>query len=169
MLYALVHYPAVELGSINRLRSKYDPQFHLIAPHITIMFPTPDSIGERNLVSHIEGVLQGWESFPIRLKGLQQSWDEYLFLLLNKGEGDVIRLHDEIYMGLLSEYRNEVRPFRPHVTLGAFSAKSEEYSQALKEAERLMLNYECMLDRLHLIKINDERSQIVWSKEFSIK
>jgi 2'-5' RNA ligase len=166
MLYALVHHPAIELQHINRLRSKYDPQFHLIAPHITIMFPTPDSIGERNLVSHIEGVLDRWESFPIRLKGLQQSWDEYLFLLLNKGEGDVIRLHDEIYTGLLSEYRDEVRPFIPHVTIGAFSAKSEEYAQALKEAEQLKLNYECMLDRLHLIKINDERSQIVWSKEF---
>ena len=166
MLYALVHYPAVELRHINRLRSKYDPLFHLIAPHITIMFPTPDSIGERNLVSHIEGVLHRWESFPIRLKGLQQSWDEYLFLLLNKGEGDVIRLHDEIYTGLLFEYRNEVRPFIPHVTLGAFSSKSEVYAQALKEAEQLKLNYEFMLDRIHLIKINDDRSQIVWSKEF---
>jgi len=130
------------------------------------MFPTPDSIGERNLVSHIEGVLHRWESFPIRLKGLQQSWDEYLFLLLNKGEGDVIRLHDEIYTGLLSEYRDELRPFIPHVTLGAFSAKSEEYAQALKEAERLNFDYECMLDRLDLIKVNDERSQIVCSKEF---
>src|SRR5215510_13155386 len=166
MLYALVHYPAVELRYINRLRSKYDPQFHLISPHITIMFPTPSSIGERNLVSHIESALHGWESFPIRLKGLHRSWDEYLFLLLIKGKEDVIRLHDEIYTGLLSEYRNEVRPFIPHVTIGAFSAKSEECAQALKEAEQLKLNYECMLDRLHLIKINDERSQIVWSKEF---
>lgn len=166
MLYALVHYPAVELRSINLLRSKYDPQFHLIAPHITIMFPTPDSIGESSLVSHIESVLRRWESFPIRLKGLQQSWDEYLFLLLNKGVGDVIRLHEEIYAGLLSEYRNEVRPFIPHMTLGVFTGKNEEYAQALKEAERLNLDYECMLDRLHLIKVNDERSQIVWGKEF---
>ena len=169
MLYALVHYPAVELRHINRLRTKYDPQFRLIAPHITIMFPTPDSIGERKLVSHIEGVLHRWESFPIRLKGLQQSWDEYLFLLLNKGEEDVIRLRDEIYTGLLSECREEVRPFIPHVTLGAFRAKSEEYAQALKEAEQLKFNYECMLDRLDLIKVNDERSQIVWSKEISFK
>jgi 2'-5' RNA ligase len=166
MPYALAHYPAVELGSINRLRSKYDPQFHLIAPHITIMFPTPDSIGERNLVSHIEGVLRRWKSFPIRLKGLQQSWDEYLFLLLNKGAEDVIRLHDEIYTGLLSEYRDGVRQFIPHVTLGAFSAKRGERALALKEAERLNLDYECMLDRLDLIKVNDERSQIVWNKEF---
>src|SRR5262249_2846299 len=166
MLYALVHYPAIDLRLIDGLRSKYDPQFRLIAPHITIMFPALDSIGERSLVSHIEGVLHRWKSFPIRLKGLQQSWDEYLFLLLNKGEEDVIRLHDEIYTGLLSEYRDEVRPFIPHVTLGAFSAKSEEYALALKEAERLNLDYECMLDRLDLIKVNDERSQIVWGKEF---
>jgi 2'-5' RNA ligase len=165
MLYALVHYPAVELGLINRLRSKYDPQFRLIAPHVTIMFPTPDSIGERSLVSHIESVLHRWESFPIRLKGLQRSWDEYLFLLLNKGKEDVIRLHDEIYTGLLSEYRDEAPPFIPHVALGVFTGKNEEYAQALKEAERLNLDYECMLDRLHLIKVNDERSQIVWSKE----
>jgi 2'-5' RNA ligase len=169
MLYALVHYPAVELGAINRLRSKYDPQFRLIAPHITIMFPTPDSIGERSLVPHIEGVLHRWKSFPIRLKGLQQSWDECLFLLLNEGAEDVIRLHDEIYTGALSEYWDEVRPFIPHVTLGAFSEKSEEYALALKEAERLNLDYECMLDRLDLIKVNDERSQIVWSKEFFFK
>jgi len=169
MPYALVHYPAVEIGPINRLRSKYDPQFRLIAPHITIMFPTPDSIGKRSLVSHIESVLHRWEPFPIRLKGLQQSWDEYLFLLLNKGEGDVLRLHYEIYTGALSEYRDELRPFIPHVTLGAFSEKSEEYAPALKEAERLNLDYECMLDRLDLIKVNDERSQIVWSKEISFK
>src|SRR5262245_20244356 len=133
------------------------------------MFPTPDSIGERNLVSHIVGVLRRWESFPIRLKGLQQSWDEYLFLLLNKGEADVIRLHDEIYTGLLSEYRDEAQPFIPHVTLGAFSGKTEEYSQALKKAEQLKFDYECMMNRLHLIKIDDERSHIVWSKEFLFK
>ena len=166
MLHALVHYPAVELRHIDQLRSKYDPQFHLIAPHITIMFPAPDSIGERSLVSHIESVLRRWESFPIRLKGFQQSWDEYLFLLLNKGEQDVIRLREEIYTGLPSEYRNEARPFIPHVTLGVFTGRNEEYAQALKEAELLNLDYECLLDRLHLIKVNDERSQIIWSKEF---
>jgi 2'-5' RNA ligase len=169
MTYALVHYPAVDLERIDHLRSKYDPQFQLIAPHITIMFPVADSIGARGLVSHIESVLSHWESFPICMKGLQESWDEYLFLLINKGEADVIRLHDEIYKGLLSEYRDEVRPFIPHVTLGVFSGKSKEYAQALEEAERLKLNYECMLDRLHLIKINDERSQILGSKEFLLK
>jgi len=75
MPYALVHYPAVDLRLIDGLRSKYDPQFRLIAPHITIMFPAPDSIGERGLVAHIESVSRRWESFPIRLKGLQKSWD----------------------------------------------------------------------------------------------
>jgi 2'-5' RNA ligase len=133
------------------------------------MFPVPDSIGERCLVSHIESVLSHWEPFPISLKGYRRSWDEYLFLALNIGEADVIRLHDEIYTGLLSKYRDDVRRFIPHVTLGVFSGKNEEYAQALKEAERLKLDYKCALDRLHLIKVNDDRSQILLSKEFLFK
>jgi len=103
------------------------------------------------------------------MKGLQVSWDEYLFLLINKGEADVVRLHDEIYTGMLSEYRDEVRPFIPHVTLGAFSGRIGEYAQAFEEAEQMKLGYRCMLDRLHLIKINDERSQIISSREFLLK
>src|SRR2546423_10142566 len=103
MAYALIHYPAIDPERINQLRRKCDPQFNLIAPHITIMFPVPDSIGEIGLVSHIGSVLRHWKPFPFHLKGFQKSWDEYLFLTLVEGEADVIRLHDDIYTGLLSE------------------------------------------------------------------
>jgi hypothetical protein len=44
MLYALVHYPTVDVGSINQLRKKYDPQIDLIEPHLTLVFPVPASI-----------------------------------------------------------------------------------------------------------------------------
>src|SRR5438477_6506299 len=82
MVYALVHYPAVDTQHLNELRRKYDPQVDLIAPHITLVFPVPTSIGEASLGSHIEHVLRGWQQFPIRLQGLERSWDNYLFLLL---------------------------------------------------------------------------------------
>src|SRR5438270_9007778 len=106
MAYALIHYPAIDPERINQLRSKYDPLFNLIAPHITIMFPVPDSIGGLRLVSHTESVLHRWKPFSIHLKGLQKSWDKYLFLILVEGEADVARLHDDTYTGLLSEYRS---------------------------------------------------------------
>src|ERR1051325_10646116 len=111
MLYALVHYPAVDVERINRLRRKYDPQFDLIAPHITVMFPVPESIGKHRLLSHIESVLPHWKPFPIHWKGLRKSWDEYLFLVLEGGEAEVIRLHDDLYTGLLSEYRSKDIPY----------------------------------------------------------
>src|SRR6185369_1807887 len=144
MIYALVHFPEIDLELINSLRADYDPQFKLIAPHITVVFPVPDSIGEHNLVSHIQTVLQDCQPFPIRLRGLMKSWDEYLFLVLQKGEDDVIRLHDNLYTGLLSEYRNKEMEFVPHLTLGKFTEQNERYEQARAKAEESNLDYECL-------------------------
>lgn len=166
MVYALVHYPAVDTQQINELRHKYDPQAELIAPHLTLVFPLPASIGEASLVAHVGNVLCGWRQFPIRLQGLEQSWDNCLFLLLQEGKAEVIRLHDELYMGLLAPYLRKDLPYVPHVTLGSFADESELCSQALREAERSLLHYQCMIDRLHLLKLNADRSRIVWSKEF---
>ena len=90
MFYALVHNPAVDAVSIKQLRKKYDPQVELIEPHITIVFPVPESIGEQSLISHIQNVLLAWRPFNIHQNGLQLSWDNYLFLLVQEGKSDVI-------------------------------------------------------------------------------
>jgi hypothetical protein len=50
MVFALVYYPNIDTISINQLRRKYDPQVDLIAPHITLMFPLSESIGEKDLI-----------------------------------------------------------------------------------------------------------------------
>ena len=166
MFYALVHYLDIDTSRINRLRKRYDPQVTLIEPHITIVFPVPESVGEEQLVSHVDRVLRGWRSFPIRLKGLLQSLDNYLFLLLADGTLDIIRLHDELYTELLSPYLRKDIPFVPHVTLGAFGENAVLCRQALSEAEPMDLDYQSRVDRLDLVKINDDRSGIGWSKVF---
>ncbi len=168
MFYALVHYPNVDTQPINLLRKRYDPQVDLIEPHITLMFPVPESIGENNLVSHLHSVLDGWQPFPIHLQGLQKSWDDYLFLMVEEGNAAIIGLQSEIYTGVLADYRKEDRPYVPHLTLGAFAKNANEYAEALEEARRLDLDYRCVLDKVHLVKVNDERTQIVCSKEFSL-
>ncbi len=70
----------------------------------------------------------------MHLKGLQKSWDEHLFLVLEGGEAEVIRLHDDVYTGLLSEYRSEGIPYVPHVTLGVFIGKSDGYLQGFERS-----------------------------------
>ena len=168
MIYALVHYPQLDARRINQLRERYDPQAGWIGPHVTLMFPVPESAGEANLVHHIEDVLSRWRPFPIRLKGLEKSWDDYLFLLVREGRENVARLHDEIYMGVLAGYPNEDAVFVPHLTLGVFKEDAAAYVRALEEARQMELDYRCVVDKLHLLKVNDERSGVVWSREFEL-
>ena len=164
MVYALVHYPAIDTRHIDALRRKYDPQVDLISPHITLLFPVPDSIGESSLVSHLEHVLSHSPSFPIHLRGLEQSANHYLFLVLQEGRPEAIDLHDRIYTGMLAPFLRTDLPYSPHITLGSFG-DAELCSQALREAERNTLDFECLLDRVHLVKIKDDRSGISWSMD----
>jgi 2'-5' RNA ligase len=168
MIYALVYYPDVDTRRINLFRRKYDPQVDLIGPHITLMFPVPESVGEDNLARHLEGVLSGRRPFPVHLQGLQKSWDDYLFLVVREGRADIIGLHGEIYTGILATYRKEGVPYVPHLTLGVLSNRADEYAGALEEAKRLDLDYRCVLDKAHLVKINDDRTRIVWDREFAL-
>ena len=168
MFYALVHYPDVDTSRINQLRKKYDSQVDLIEPHITIVFPVPESLGEQKLSFHIDRVLGDWQPFPIRLKGFLQSRDNYLFLLVADGSADIIRLHDELYTGVPASYRRDDIPFIPHVTLGVFTGNTDRCAQVLSEAERMGLDYQSEVRRLDLVKIKDDRSRIVWSKEFQL-
>lgn len=105
MTHALIHYPEINTEQINRLRSKYDPQFNLIEPHITIVFPVLGPVNEHLLITHIEGMLRDSQPFPVHLNGLGRSWDDYLFLLLREGREEVMRLHEAMYTGILTPYR----------------------------------------------------------------
>lgn len=138
----------------------------MIEPHITLVFPLQESVGEQSLASHIDGVLSGWRPFPIRLKGLLQSWEDYLFLSVAEGSENMIHLREELCVGMLAAYRRDDIPFIPHVTLGVFTGDTGRCAQVLIDAERMELDYESYVDRLHLVKINDDRSRIVKSKEF---
>ena len=166
MIYALVHYPKLDTQLIDQLRQKYDPQFGLIDAHITVMFPVRDTIDGHTLVSHLENVLSDCRPVPIRLQGLQRSWDDCLFLLVREGSSEIVRLHNRIYTGILADYKNSNIEFIPHLTLGAFNKDAERYAQALSTATALGLDYRCVLDGLDLVKINDERTRIVWNREF---
>jgi 2'-5' RNA ligase len=111
--------------------------------------------------------LKKWQPFTIHLHGFKKSWDDYLFLLIQKGNANITRIHNEIYTGRLAGYRREDIPFIPHLTLGVFDKDSNQYNHALKEARQLGLDYHCLFDKLNLVKVNPQESTIVECKEFS--
>ena len=166
MVYSLVHYPDIDTKRVNQLRRKYDPQVELIQPHITLMFPVASLIGEETLVNHLRAVLSDKHPFPIHLQGLDKSWDHYLFLLVDEGKDALADLHAHIYTGVLTDLRQTDLAYVPHVTLGMFGDNINEYDKALDEAKRLNLDYRCVVDKLHLIKLDSERTHIKCSREF---
>lgn len=169
MSYALVHYPNINTEDINQIRQKYDPQVDVIKPHITLVFPVVESINKNNLILHIDSILSKWKTFPICLKGLQKSWDEYMFLMVEEGKVDMIKLHDKLYTGILAEYFRYNLPFVPHLTLGKFTKDTDKFLQVLEEVQHLDLNYRCFVDKVHLINIDDKQRSIIWSKEFVLR
>lgn len=171
MHYALVLYPEVGIGRIQETRRKYDPTFDVIGPHITVLFPVPEAVGEAELVSHIENVLRDWEAFEIRLGELAKSNDHWLFLTLEEGAREVKGLYQALYTGILAQYRRGDIEFVPHLGLGLFvkdratydwnKPQESEFDQqkhdaAIREAEALRLDSLWEARTLHLVKIPDD-------------
>lgn len=181
MYFALVHLPDIDTTRIELLRNKYDPTAHLIQAHISILFPVPDEIGVNVLINHIESVLKHWKPFSIRINGLHKSWDNWLFLTLKDGNAEVIRLHNQIYTGMLQPYQRKDIDFVPHIGLGLFVKEGvkydyknpkelefdeRKYELAVHDASQLNLDYKCVFDKLYLVSLTNDFSKIEVSKKF---
>ena len=183
MFYVLVYKPDIDTSKIDTLRKKYDPYYNLIETHVTLIFPLPDLIGEDTLIEHIRPILKQWKPFEIHLKGLEKSWDHWLNLIVQEGNNEIIKLHDQLYTGILTRYLRNDLVYIPHIGLGLFTENKDSYNvvdpkllsldkgryeTALKEATDLNLDYKATLDNLTLVKLDDKLSKVFWSKEFRL-
>lgn len=128
MYHALVHFPQIDIRRIEQLRRRYDPTVDLIAPHIPLLFPVPDTVSVDALTAHISPIVASWRPFPIHIRGLYQSWDHWLFLTLQEGNREVIRLYHTFYSGILRAYRRTDIEFVPHIGLGLFVTAGAAYA-----------------------------------------
>jgi 2'-5' RNA ligase len=172
--YALVFYPQLNPGlaeAIHEIRRKHDPTVGWSQPHITVVFPVLDTIGELELISHIEQVLVDWDPFRIKFGGFYKSSDHWLFLTVTEGEVKIKSLYRSLYTGLLEEYRRDDIEFVPHLGLGLFVKKGArydwnhpqetdfdrlKYEEALQQTNALPLGSSCVLEKLHLVEIPEE-------------
>jgi 2'-5' RNA ligase len=181
MYFALVHFPNIDTTQIELIRDKYDPSAHMVAAHITVLFPVPDEIGENALIKHIDSVLKQWEPFPICINGLYKSWDNWLFLILKDGNAEVIRLQTQIYTGILKPYYRKDLDYVPHIGLGLFVKEGhrydfknpqylefdeQKYVVAVREVSQLGLDFRCVLDKLHLVTLANDFTNIKANREF---
>jgi 2'-5' RNA ligase len=167
MGYAVVIYPELKDPSkIQELRREYDPTFTVIAPHITLVFPTAQ-MDKHAVVNHVMDVLKDFAPFNIRLKGLTQSFDSWLFLCVEQGKERIIELHDRLYTGIFRKHLRTDIPYIPHIGLGLFQTETG-FHAAERKARALNLMYESTVRSIHIIHLNDDQSQIDWTEELSL-
>ena len=184
MHYGLVYFPKLEKDSINKIRQKYDPTYKIIAPHLTILFPVPSSIGKIRIIKHINNVLKKQHPIKVHFSSYKKSWDHWLLLTMGEGETEIIGLSMSIYSGILSKYRRKDIEFIPHIGLGLFAKDykkydfenpkrlaldKEKYQEALREAESTIRNFKCKVDNLDLVEADNDFTSIKTIKKFKLQ
>lgn len=164
--------PEEPIGSFRRV---HYPTAHLIGPHLTVVFPVPAAIGHDSFLEHVRGVVSLTPPFDIRLKGLDKSWDHWLFLAVAEGRDKVIALHDALYTGILRPYLWTAQPYVPHVGLGHFAEKQDtrdplalrprafdraRFDVALREANALALDYTGRFDSVHIFGLDEDLTHV---------
>lgn len=167
MVYAIVIYPDLNDDfKIQSLRKKYDSQFNLIKPHITLVFPFPD-VDRNKLKKHAIGVIEKLKTFEISLDGIEKSKDNYSFLLVKDGKDKIKEMHDALYSGIIKKYYKKRLKYVPHITLGIFTKEnSYQFESGIK---KLNLNHKCKINRINIIHIRKALPKIDWSYEIRLK
>jgi 2'-5' RNA ligase len=172
--------PAEPIGSFRRA---YYPTAHLVKPHLTLVFPVPAAIGRDAFRDHVREVVSRTRAFDIRLRGLDKSWDHWLFLAVAQGLDKVIALHDALYTGILLPYLWTQQPYVPHVGLGHFAEEQDthdplnfrprafdraRFNEARQEAEALPLDYAGRFDSVHIFGLDEDLTHVTELEEIPL-
>lgn len=151
--FAVVFFPKFNLPDLNKFIQKYNADWYLIPPHITVVSPISD-ISDTQLIEHLDIVMKSVKSFPITLSGVCKSaTGNHLFLQVTEGNGKIIQLRNKLYSGILSPFEEVNASFVPHITLGSFQTSGDKkFTQAYLEAKRLDLHFACDFDSITLIQ-----------------
>ncbi|MBA3239484.1 MAG: 2'-5' RNA ligase family protein [Parachlamydiaceae bacterium] len=141
------------IQNIEILRIQYDPLFKLILPHITLVFPFESTISTQALYEHIQWVLKDINPFLIKLHDFTGTFDQYIFLNVKKGNDQIIELHDRLYSGLLSNFRDFRFSFHPHLTIGKFRDEKMLVT-ALAKMSLDRTQFETEISKIYVTAIN---------------
>ena len=165
MHYAVIASPQIcldDLSWIQSIRSAYDPQFNLIEPHFTLVFPCDIPLQEE-LVYHVRLKMKGIQPFHFNINKAFTIKDPLgenfqLFLVPQKGSDEIKYLHDILYTGFLSVHLRSDIPYVPHITI-ANRRESEELNNLEKIFNGRKPNIEGTIDRIEVICIDGENIQ----------
>jgi len=122
-----------DLEWIDRIRSRYDPQRNVVAPHFTLVFPCKAGPVDAVLEHSAHVASQTEPSRFVLRSALAVKASSHVFLLPDEGSSAVVALHGSLNSGQLAPIARPDVPFTPHVTVAAL----EDPEQAAAVADEL--------------------------------
>ncbi len=128
MALHVIAYPQLlphDYAWIQAIRTEHDPQYTIVEPHITLVFPTT-RVDQAQFTAHVQAQAAhiGCIPFTIRCALIVKdplSLLTHLFLVPDQGFSQLVKLHDTLYThALASSLRLDIA-YIPHVTIGAFT------------------------------------------------
>jgi 2'-5' RNA ligase len=157
MAFFVIAYPKIapaDFGWLQSIRQKYDSQYQAIHPHFTFVFGTEKELSP--LLTHVETISQEFNAFRFVMRCVMPVKDSFssqthLFLVPDEGFSQVVRLHDQLYSGLLAPDLRLDIPFIPHLTIANFSGLSE-CKQVCDEINQTPFTLEGSIESLDVIE-----------------
>lgn len=128
-----VSYPEVSAESaafVSSFRQSHDTRHQdIIEAHFTMVFGCA-TIGLAEYTSHVANVAVSSKPITFSCKyamlGANDEDDTaYVFLVPDKGFGEISLLHDRLYTGPLKSYLRLDLPYIPHITIGTLSSRTD--------------------------------------------
>ena len=156
MTLLVVAYPELELADdawIQTLRRQHDPHYTLIAPHFTIVFPFT-SEKRASFIEHVSTHIAQVAALPFVIRCAVIVKDAFsplthVLLVPDEGYSALIKLHDTLYVGLLTPALRLDIPFIPHITIGAHT----DANLCKRIADQINRQDLCIRGRINMIDI----------------
>ena len=132
-IIAVPRFAPDDLEWIDRIRSRYDPQRNVVAPHFTLVFPCKAGPVDAVLEHAAHVASQTEPSRFVLRSALAVKASSHVFLVPDEGTSAVVALHRSLNSGHLAPSARTDIPFAPHVTVAAL----EDPEQAAAVADEL--------------------------------
>ncbi|MGM7680931.1 YjcG family protein [Cytobacillus sp. Hm23] len=151
MKYGIVLFPSKQLqDKANSYRKRYDPNYSLIPPHITLKasFESDDN-DMKEMVEQLKDITEKVQPFNLHVYKFSSfsPVNNVIYLKVNPTP-ELLNLHEMLHSGLFADEPEYA--FVPHITIGQ-KLSNDEHSDVFGRLKMTNVNFEEKIDRFHLL------------------
>lgn len=151
MKYGIAVFPSKKLQDlVNSYRKRYDSNYSLIPPHLTLKYPfEADDIEIKAIVKQLEETSTKCQPFNLNILKVStfQPVNNVIYLKVDPNK-ELEKLHEQLHHDL--DGPQEEYAYIPHITLGQ-KLSNDEHSDVFGQLSMLDLRHEETIDRFHLL------------------